>query len=262
MDLNQNLSSSIDYSRKLFADLGRLLILIVLDVIPIVNLVVVGYMTRVINESPTSDELPPLNDYGNLWVQGLKVAVAGFIFLIIPFILIAPFIFLTVLAGLVSPRLVPVGLVLAIPMLLAGMLLMFFILIIMSMGIVNMVKKDSFAKAFAFGEILSVIRGIGWGTYIFWTIIIFVCGLIVSGIGSIPAFGWVISLVLGPIIGVFVSRSSSLVYSEGTVPVVAPIPTEPPIPHTGEKKFCTNCGTEIAKEAMYCNKCGKKQEAS
>jgi len=262
LDLNQNLSSSIDYSKKLFDDLGRLLILIVLDVIPIVNLVVVGYMTRVIKETPTSDELPPLNDYVNLWIQGLKVAVAGFIFHIIPFILIAPFIFLTVLAGLVSPRLVLVGWVLAVPMLFAGVLLMFFILIIMSMGIVNMVKKDSFEKAFAFGEILAIIRGIGWGIYIFWTIVIFVCSIIVGGIGSIPEFGWVISLILSPIIGVFVSRSSSLVYSEGIVPVATPITTEPPIPPTGEKKFCTNCNVEIDKKALYCNRCGKKQEAS
>jgi len=131
----------------------------------------------------------------------------------------------------------------------------------MSMGIVNMVKKDSFAKAFAFGEVIAVIRRIGWGTYIFWTIIIFVCGLIVSGIGSIPAVGWVISLVISPIIGVFVSRSTSLVYSEGTVPVVAPLTTEElPTPPSGEKKFCTYCGAEIAKEASYCVKCGKKQE--
>lgn len=259
MDLNQNLSSSIDYSRKLFADLGRLLILIVLDVIPIVNLVVVGYMTRVIKEPTTSNELPPLNEYSDLWVQGLKVTVAAFIFLIIPFILVAPFIFLTVLAGLVSPRLVPVGWVLAVPMLLIGLLLMFFILIIMSMGIVNMVKKDSFAKAFAFGEILAVIRRIGWGTYIFWTIIIFVCGLIVSGIGSIPGFGWVISLIISPVIGVFVARSSSLVYSEGTISVVAPLTAKPPTPPSGETKFCTNCGTEIAKEALFCKNCGKKQ---
>jgi hypothetical protein len=261
LDLNQNLSSSIDYSKKLFADLGQLLILIVLDVIPIVNLVVVGYMTRVIKEPPSSDELPPLTDYASLWIQGLKVGVAGFIYLLIPFILIAPFIFLTVLAGLVSPRLVPVGLVLAIPMLLIGLLLMFFILIIMSMGIVNMVKKDNFAKAFAFGEIVAIIRRIGWGTYILWTIIIFVCSLIVGGIVSIPAFGWVISLVISPIIGVFVARSTSLIYSEGTVPAVAPIITKPPTPPTGETKFCTNCGAEIAKEALYCKNCGNKQEA-
>jgi hypothetical protein len=146
-------------------------------------------------------------------------------------------------------------------MLLIGLLLMFFILIIMSMGIVNMVKKDSFAKAFAFGEVLAVIRRIGWGTYIFWTIVIFVCGLIVSGIGSIPGFGWVISLIVSPIIGVFVARSSSLVYSEGTVPVVTPLTPKPPTPITGETKFCTNCGAEIAKEALYCKNCGDKQGA-
>ena len=128
---------------------------------------------------------------------------------------------MTVLAALVSLRLIPVSWVLAFPMLLIGLFLMFFILIIMSMGIVNMVKKNSFAKAFAFGEVLAIIRRIGWGTYIFWTIVIFVCGFIVGGIGSIPGFGWLISLI-SPVIDVFVSKSLNLVYLEGTVLVVAP----------------------------------------
>ena len=268
MDLGQNLSSSIDYTRKLFADLGSLLILIVLDVIPIVNLAVVGYTTKVIKEPPTSDQLPPLKEYVSLWVQGLKVTVAVIIYMIIPFIFIAPFVFMIVLPGLVPPPLLPVSWVLVIPMLIVGVLLTFFILIIMSMAIVNMVKKDSFAKAFAVGEVVAVIGNVGWGTYIFWTIIIFVLGLIVGGIGSIPAVGWLISLVIGPIFGVFVSRSASLVYAEGAAPAAPPSTTEEPptppaapAPPTEEKKFCIYCGAEMDKDASYCQRCGKKQEA-
>ena len=138
LDLGQNLSSSFDYSKKLFADLGRLLILIVLDVIPIVNLAVVGYMTKVIKEPPTSDELPPLKEYISLWVQGLKVTVAVILYLIVPIIFIAPFVFMAVLPGLAVQPLPIVSWVLVIPMLIVGVLLIFFILIIMSMAIVNM----------------------------------------------------------------------------------------------------------------------------
>jgi len=273
LDLGQNLSSSFDYSKKLFADLGRLLILIVLDVIPIVNLAVVGYMTKVIKEPPTSDELPPLKEYISLWVQGLKVTVAVILYLIVPIIFIAPFVFMTVLPSLAVQPLPIVSWVLVIPMLIVGVLLIFFILIIMSMAIVNMVKKDSFTKAFAIGEVVTLIGNVGWGTYLFWTIIIFVLGVIVGGIGSIPAIGWLISLVIGPIFGVLVSRSASLVYAEGTAPTAhRPTAEEPPTPAataaptrpaplSEEKKFCIYCGGEIDKEAVYCQRCGKKQEA-
>ncbi len=266
MDISQNLSSSVDYSKKLFADLGRLLILIVLDVIPIVNFAVVGYMTKVIKEPPTSDRLPPLKDYVNLWVQGLKVIAAAIVYLIIPIILIVPFIFLTVTAGFMVSPIPSVGWVLAVPMLLVGVVVIFFMLIIMSMAIANMVKKDSFAKAFAFGEIVAIIGNIGWGTYIFWTIIIFILGAIVAGIGGIPSIGWILSLIIAPVFGVFVSRSASLVYAEGTALAPPPPPTaeEPPTepaPPTEGKKFCTNCGAQIDKDAQYCPICGKKQEA-
>ena len=53
MDLGQNINLSIDYARKLFTDLGRLVILIILDIIPIINLIVAGYMAKVIRETPT-----------------------------------------------------------------------------------------------------------------------------------------------------------------------------------------------------------------
>jgi hypothetical protein len=257
LDLGQNLSSSIDYSRKLFTDLGRLIILIVLDVIPIVNLTVLGYICKIIKESPTSNELPPLREFFSLWVQGLKVAVAAIIYLIVPFVLIVPF-----LPVMAFPGLLAVGWVLAIPMIIVGVLLMFFICIIMTLAIVHMVKEDSFGKAFAVGEILDIIRKIGWGSYISWLVVMFVCALIVGAVGSIPIIGWLISLVIAPVFGVFVSRSASLVYSEGAPPIVAPSVTErtPTLP-TEEKKVCMFCGAEMFGEAVYCPKCGKKQEA-
>ncbi|UCE29256.1 MAG: DUF4013 domain-containing protein [Candidatus Bathyarchaeota archaeon] len=218
MKLDKNLTDSINYTQLLFADLGRLLILIVLDIIPIVNLVVLGYVSRVIKEPPNSKELPPLENYWDLWVQGLKIVVAAIVYMIIPLVLIVPFVFLTVLAWMAFPGLPIIGWFVAIPMLIIGVLLAFFLAIVLAMAIVNMVRKDSFGKAFAFGEISDVIGKVGWGTYILWLIVLFVCMLIVGGIGGIPAIGWILSLVIGPIFGVFVARSASLTYLEGVSP--------------------------------------------
>ena len=256
MKLDKNLTDSINYTQILFTDLGRLLVLIIFDIIPIVNLVVLGYVSRVIKEHPDSKGLPSLEKYWDLWVQGLKIVVAAIIYMIVPIILIVPFVFLTVLAWVAFPSLPAVGWFVAIPMLIVGVLLAFFLAIILAMAIVNMVRKDSFGKAFAIGEILGVIGRVGWGTYILWLIILFVCCLIVSGIGSIPAIGWILSFIIAPIFGVFVARSASLTYLEGVSPE-GPEAVEAPKETT--TKFCVNCGAEMTAEAIYCPKCGKKK---
>ena len=270
MKLDENLTDSINYTKIIFADLGRLLILIILSIIPIVNLIVAGYVSRVIKEPADSKELPPLENYLGLWVQGLKIVVVAIVYMIIPLILIVPFAFLTGLAWMAFPG-VPlvgwVGWLVAIPMLIIGLLLAFFLAIILAMAIVHMVKKDSFGKAFAIGEILGIIGRIGWGTYILWLIVLFVCAIVVGAIGSIPAIGWILALIIGPIFGVFSARSASLTYLEGVSPeaekpaveeIEKPEAPEAPKEAT-EKKFCMHCGTEMTAEAVYCPKCGKKQ---
>jgi hypothetical protein len=214
LKLDVNLTDSIDYTKMLFADLGRLLILVILDIIPIVNFVVLGYLGNVMKEPRDSKQLPPLENYFELWIQGLKIFVASIVFMIIPLILAIPFIFLVALAWISIPFLATVGWFLAIVLVIGGVLLAFFLAIILVMAIVNMLKKDSFGKAFAFGEIFGIIGKVGWGTYILWLLIIFVCSIIVAGIGGIPMIGWLLSLLIAPIFGVFVARSAALVYSE------------------------------------------------
>ncbi|MEM1518508.1 MAG: hypothetical protein QW789_05260, partial [Nitrososphaerota archaeon] len=66
MRLEENLRESFDYTSKLFKDIGRLAILIVLNIIPIVNFIVSGYFAKVIRESPKSNAPPPLEKYGEL----------------------------------------------------------------------------------------------------------------------------------------------------------------------------------------------------
>ena len=128
------------------------------------NLVVLGYLGNVIKEPKDSNQLPPLTNYFDLWVQGLKLIVASVIFMIIPIVLIGPFVALLVISWVSVPFLTTVSGFLAILMLIVGVLLAFFLSIILAMAIVNMVKHDSLSKAFAFGEIMELIGKIGWGT--------------------------------------------------------------------------------------------------
>jgi len=269
LDLSQIVGNSFEYAKKLFSDLGRLAILIVLDIIPIVNLIVLGYMTRVAKETPMSLEPPPLRDYGDMFIQGLKVAIAVFLYMLVPVIIIVlgagTFIF-----GAFGMEMFPLAFgALGVGLFIVGIILAFAIAIIMAMAIVHMVKNNSFGKAFAVGEILGIIGKIGWGKYILWLIIMFVIAVIVGAIGSIPAIGWIISLIIAPIFGVFVWRSAALIYSEAVPPVgVPPAPPTPPTyvappppPTAGVPavKFCVHCGAQIAAEAVFCPKCGGRQ---
>jgi hypothetical protein len=43
LDLPDNLRNSYEYAKELFSDFGRLVILIILDLIPLVNWIVMGY---------------------------------------------------------------------------------------------------------------------------------------------------------------------------------------------------------------------------
>jgi hypothetical protein len=216
LKLDENITNSINYATMLFEDLGKLLMLIILDIIPIVNFVVAGYFGNVIKEPKDSKQLPPLEKYLDLWIQGLKIVFTSIIFMLIPIILAGPAIFLLVLSWVSVPVLPTLGGLLAILLMIVGVLLAFFLAIILSMAIVNMLKKDSFSEAFAIGKILAIIQKIGWGSYLIWLLIIFICAIVVAALGSIPVIGWFISTAVAPIFGVFVARSLSLIYLEGT----------------------------------------------
>ena len=63
---------------------------------------------------------------------------------------------------------------------------------------------------------LEIIRKIGWGEYILWIVAIFICAVIVGAIGNIPVIGWWLSTAIAPMFGVFMARSATLTYTEGT----------------------------------------------
>jgi hypothetical protein len=258
LDLNKNLSDSFDYTKGLFQDIGRLIILMVLSVIPIVDFIVLGYMCKVIKEPLGSRTIPELKDYYSLWVQGLKIAVVIVIYLFVPIILMIPFITLMVSMWMPLPFQNPVSWFLATPLFVVGILLAFFLAIILAMAIVHMVKTDNINKAFDIGKIMNIIGTIGSQTYIIWMIVIFILTAIVSSIGQTPGVGWLLSLIVSPILGVFVSRSALITYSSSTPSEAEGTPVVSTSPEG--KKFCTNCGTELSAETVYCPKCGKEQE--
>lgn len=234
MDIGKNLGDAYQYAVKLFSDAGRLLVLVVLSIIPIVNFITLGYLARVIRETPSRGDPPKLEDYGDMWVEGLKIVVALIIYAIIPAVLIGLAAGPLIVAGLFGYfgwgafPFFAVGAVMII-LIIVGVILAFFIAIIATMGITHMVKKKSFGKAFAFGEITGIIGRVGWGSFILWVIIIYVISWIYGLVVAIPVIGWLIGLVLLPVFGAFVARSAGLVYAEATGERPMPPAAEAPI---------------------------------
>ena len=294
MNLSENLNNSFNYAKKLLSDGGRLIILIVLNLIPLVNWIFVGYAARVLREAPASEAPPKLEKYGDLFTDGAKVSIASLIYMIVPLVLIVAGA-VSMGAGIFSGESASLTLGgLGIFLLLIGLLLVFVFLIFLGVGIAHMVKTGKFGKAFAFGEILSIIGRIGWGKYIGWAIVTTIIAFVVSGLASyIPYVGWLLSAVISPFLFVFISRSLGDLYNDGAPPdlrvqdttgvgtsVVAVTPVtcascgahlQPhhkfcpacgapaPVPTVEGSKFCIACGARIPTTAGFCGSCGAKQ---
>lgn len=295
MNLSENLSNSFEFAKKMLSDGGRLIILIVLDIIPIVNWIVIGYAARVLRESPGTETPPKLEKYGEMFVDGAKVTFASIIYMLIPIILIAvgaSSLFagmLSLQGGFAVPSVMLGGT--GVVLLLVGILLGIILLVLLAAGMAHMLKTGKFGKAFAFGEIFRIIRGIGWGKYIAWIVVLVIISMIIGGVaGLIPYVGWVISAIISPILSVFIFRSLGLVYNEGAPPelrvqpsavsslvcsscgtplqpqhkfcptcgAAAPTPP-PPTPAAEGQKFCVSCGAKLPASAKFCGTCGANQ---
>ena len=297
MNLSGNLGNSFDYAKKMFSEFGRLIILIVLGIIPIVNWIVIGYAARVLRESPASDTPPKLERYGEMFVDGAKVFFTSLIYMLIPTILITLGIGSFIAGLIMEGQMVTPGALMfggtGLVLVLVGIVLAFFFLLMLGVGMAHMIKTGKFGKAFAFGEIFRIIRGIGWGKYIGWAVVVVIIAIVIGALaGAIPYVGWIISLVVSPILSVFIFRSLALLYNDGAPPelrVAAPIvtealvcpscgtplephqkfcpncgtaaPTPPPPPPAAmpESKFCISCGAKIPVGAKFCGTCGTKQ---
>jgi len=230
MSLSENLGSSFNYAKALVGDIGRYIILLILNIIPLVNLIVSGYGARIIKTTPETSELPKLERYGDMFIDGVKIAVTGIIYMIIPGIVLglgAGSLFAGIFGFGPGPSAGGFALAgLGVVMVLVGLALAFILGIFFAMGVAHMLRTGNFGKAFAFGEIKQVITQIGWGRYIAWLLVLFVIAVVLGAvIGAIPfPFGTIISAILGPFLVAFYFRSVGIVYSEGAQPAPPPAP--------------------------------------
>jgi hypothetical protein len=190
------LSNSTRYASQFFDQFDKLFVLAVFTIIPVVNLLVLGYFARVLRESPLSSSLPPLNSWARMLVDGITLLVISLCYLA------AGAVISLMLFYLGSPQLA-----------LAGMVVVFLGFFLLPMALVHAVRTGDPSRAFAIGEIATRIRTIGAIDYFLLVLVIFIFPLLIMGIlALIPYLGWFMGFLLAPVMGTFIARASALAY--------------------------------------------------
>jgi ribosomal protein L40E len=318
MNLEESLSKGFNYTRRLFARVKDLLILTLINLIPIVNILTLGYAGRVTRDSPASEGPPKLERWWGMFVDGLK-AVCAVILWAIPIAIVAVLLMMAFLIptigflAITSPEfwtewglnfanstagnwthigqfmqrafepLRPLALAIIPALLLIGLAVLFSMVMAFT-GIVHMFKKGSFWKAFAVGEIFSIMGKIGYLRYFGLVFVALLMGGVIGILSRIPVLGWLIQGFLGMLLIIAIFRTIGLLYDDAMgiseaplvsqAPPAAPLPTAPvatentPSAAAAETKeakqtktkqlYCVSCGTANPFEGKFCRNCGKE----
>jgi hypothetical protein len=224
MDIGSAIRDSVDYTKESVWQQWKRWILLTL--MSIIFPFIMGY-TMEIYRGKTPP--PEIENWGKLFVDGLKYLVAVCVYFI-PVLIIIVASFMTVGMSIISkvaaggefhvdihdlaPYILPI----------IGSGLLVFILgiitvLISSIGIIRMARTESFMEAFNISAILETIRGIGWGSYLLASVVLwiisFVMGTIFNLITEIPYLGIIIMFLISVVFTIFEARYLTLVYESG-----------------------------------------------
>lgn len=224
MEYGNILGDSLEYAKDALWGKWKRWILLILSMI--IFPLIIGYCMEIWRGK---NPAPEPEQWGRMFIDGLKLIVAAIIYAIPVFLIIlifggyAFFSAIQAAAGSGDLNYYPTDLDLLIPIIgafLVGLLIAIVVSIILSLfstiGYVRMARTERFGEAFNFGAILATIRKIGWGSYILALIILFVVtgiiGILFGVFLTISWIGWIIWLVLVPILILFQARYICLVY--------------------------------------------------
>lgn len=177
--------------------IGGLLTLLGVFVVPAV--LVAGYLVRVLRGTMHGDDVPPrFDDWGDLASDGLRAAVIGFVYGLVPAVLIGVTAVLAGLAAGPGPR---SGLIVGALALVGGLLALAIGLLaayVVPAALANYAEQGRLGAGFAYGDLRPVLTS---GTYAAaWLrgfAIVLVAGLVASALNVVP--------VLGTVVGAFLS---------------------------------------------------------
>ncbi len=155
---------------------------------------------------------PPLENWGKLFVDGLKLFIVDIIYAIPVIILAIIFIGGSIL---LFPN--PNALAEALGTFLIGIIVIIIVAIVLgliaTMGNVRLSRTGRMGEAFNFSAIFEHIGRIGWGNYFFALLVmVIVVGIVEIIVAVIPVIGWLLGLILTPAYSIFTSRYITQVY--------------------------------------------------
>jgi hypothetical protein len=210
MDYGKMLGESFEYAQEgLVGKWMKWLLLLVATIL--LSLPLLGYALKVLRGEKPS---PEVNDWGTLFIDGIKYAVIVIIYAI-PLIIIAAVaaapLVLAVITGNQAAFLAAIG------SFLVGLLVLVIVAIIIALfvcfGVIRFARTGSMGEAFNFSAILATIGRIGWVSYILALIILFIIIGIGEGIlSAIPFIGQLLLFLITPFIVLFEARYMCQLY--------------------------------------------------
>jgi hypothetical protein len=228
MEYGKMLGDSVEYARE--AVWGRWTRWVLLIVSTIIFPLILGYIMEIYRGT---NPAPELEHWGKLFIDGLKLIAAWIIYMLPVLAVLLVFggwaFFSAMQQAAMSgdPDYFATNPELLMPLLesfLIGLVIAVVLAIIISIiayiGIIRMARKDRFGEAFNFSGIFETIGRIGWGSYILalivLAVVVMVFAVILALIMGIPYIGWLIYLILLPLLSIFQARYLAMVYDEGS----------------------------------------------
>jgi len=185
----------------------------ILLIIPIINFIIGGYYIKTLRGSIEGKPgLPEWDDWGDLFITGLMVAIIGLIYMLIPLIVLFVSIGGVITAAISSGDFSVGSISAIVGGSLFSVVLMLIVFLVLPMALSIYAKEDSIGAAFRIGEILSRIKSIP-GDYIISIIVLYALLFIVNLVAAIPILGWVIVIFANFYIVLVASKMFGEVYA-------------------------------------------------
>jgi hypothetical protein len=222
MEFGKLVGDSFGYAKEGLA--GKWVNWILLIISCIIFPLIMGYVMRVYRGAVPA---PELDEWGGMFIDGIKLFIVGLIYaipiFIIEIVVIGSAAVTVITAQTASGQIDPA----VIGGLVAGVLFGILILVIVSLiiglvaatAVVRFARTGSFGEAFNFSEIFAHIGRIGFVPYIIALIIMIVIIVIIEGICiMIPYIGLLLLGIVSPFIVLFEARYLALLYDSAGTP--------------------------------------------
>ena len=204
---------SFEYAKEAVVGKWNKWVMLIIATI-LLGLPLMGYVMKVLRgEKPA----PEVEDWGTLFIDGIKYLIVGIIYAI-PIIIVEVLLMGAAFAAAMSgDSAAAMG---AIGAMLLGVVVIFILAVIIAVfaciGVVRFARTGSIGEAFNFSAILATIGKIGWVPYIIALIVLAVCyvviAIVVTILMMIPILGFLLYLCLISPIALFVARYVCQVY--------------------------------------------------